>query len=323
MLVLRGAVIRHPRGSTSVPAMSPHYWMPPTSLSCSGATEMQALLAPFSATALMAQRAPQEPPRGPAGVPCGVPTAEGAHDGAADVNVASSVKPSGDRLPRHSQEKESRGRTLALLITALVAFVGLLLIALTFSHALQPSDLTADEPRATNGAWHPLVLKPALGPGYDDSGNIDLHYALTTVPAVAIPSASAHIANHSRSRTTANLKHRSVQHRLRRSTMRPRNGHRNRPEPHSSTTAESAAENSQDSEASGDAALVSPVSVYPKSVKGKHLQSSSRRGTNGNASRMFLNEQFTEIVGEPRNADLASYTATESSTGVEINEWLD
>ncbi|KAL1426844.1 hypothetical protein MTO96_017924 [Rhipicephalus appendiculatus] len=208
--------------------MSPHYWMPPTSLSCSGATEMQALLAPCSAAALMAQRASQQPPRGPAGVPCGVANAERAHDGAADVNVASSSKPSGDRLPIQPPAKESRGRILASLITALVAFGGLLVVVLTVGRALQPRDVIADEPRATNGARHPLVLKPAFGPGYDDSVNSDVHYAVTPGPVVAVATVTA---NHSRIKTTANLEGRSVQPRLRRSTMRPRKGHRNRPEP--------------------------------------------------------------------------------------------
>ncbi|KAH7963839.1 hypothetical protein HPB52_023643 [Rhipicephalus sanguineus] len=323
MLVLRGAVTRHPRGSTSVPAMSPHHWMPPRSLSCSGATEMQTLLAPFSAAALMAQRASHQPPPGPAGIPCGVPTAERAHDAAADFHVALSSMLSGDRLPRQLQTKESRGRSLALLITALVAFGGLLVIVLTVGRALQPRDLIADEPMATNGAWHPLVLKPAFGPAYDDTGNADLRYAMMTEHAVVVASVTAHKANHSRSKTTANLKGRSVRHRLQGCTARPRKDHRNRPEPPSSTAAVSAAENSQDSEVSSDTVLVSPVSASPKSVKRKHVRKSARRRGNGNTSRKFSYEEVTEIVGKPRHADLASYTATEASAGVEVTEWLD
>ncbi|KAH7963950.1 hypothetical protein HPB52_023988 [Rhipicephalus sanguineus] len=51
MLIFRGALPQHPRGSTSAPAMSPHYWIPPTSVSCTDVTEVHALLAPFSAAA--------------------------------------------------------------------------------------------------------------------------------------------------------------------------------------------------------------------------------------------------------------------------------
>lgn len=321
MLVLRGTVTQHPRGSTSTPAMSPHYWIPPTSVSCSGVTELQAILAPFSAAALLHQGA--SPPSPPTGRPSGVPAAETRHDGDAGVLIASSTEPSGAHSARQPPGEESGGRNLAFLITAAVAFAALVVIVLTLGRTLQPRDVIADEQRATDVERHPLVQELGSAHAYDDGVNAGVRVAVTVVPGLANHSVGAHEADHSYSETTAFLKSRRTVWRERRGpTTKSRKALRKRRQ-RSSTTTASVDEYSEHDETSTDTDMFSRVLAPSKNVSRKYFRRHSRPGGSGNTSTKFPYKRGTEIVRKPRHAGFVPHSVMNASAGVETIEYLD
>ncbi|KAL1480572.1 hypothetical protein MTO96_050921 [Rhipicephalus appendiculatus] len=170
MLIFRGQLTHHPRGSTSVPAMSPHYWIPPTSISSAGISEVQSMLAPLSAR--MPQCAPPPPP------------SNGQRDGSLisleiqdeddnAVSAASSQSLNADFADRPSDEKtRTRG---VILVSALLVFGVVLAIMLVVGQALQPRELQADDPMLTEVVRQPLVQEPSSGHAYGDDPATAVH----------------------------------------------------------------------------------------------------------------------------------------------------
>ncbi|KAL1486722.1 hypothetical protein MTO96_031289 [Rhipicephalus appendiculatus] len=168
--------------------MSPHYWIPPTSVSSAGISEVHALLAPLSAR--MPQRAPPPPP--PNSQPEGSLISlerQGEDDDA--VIATSSQSLNADLATEPSGEKtRTRG---VILVSALLVFGVVLAIMLVVGQALQPRELQADDPMLTEVVRQPLVQEPSSGHAYGDD------------PAAAVPDNAATLAaatNHSKAADT-------------------------------------------------------------------------------------------------------------------------
>ncbi|KAH7962200.1 hypothetical protein HPB52_014902 [Rhipicephalus sanguineus] len=112
--------MQHPRGSSSAPAVSPHYWIPPTSVSVTGVTEVQSLLAPFSAAAALRHCClGAAPPVSHSDMETGMDKAEG------DATIV--VVPSqhlDTSLATEPPAKRSWSTGIAFFETALLAFGG-------------------------------------------------------------------------------------------------------------------------------------------------------------------------------------------------------
>ncbi|KAH7961639.1 hypothetical protein HPB52_010964 [Rhipicephalus sanguineus] len=141
MLIFRGAVMQHPRGSTSAPAMSPHYWIPPTSVSCTGVTEVHYLLAPFSAAIAPRQRClGVAPPVSHRDTETGMDKAEG---NATIVFVPSEHL--GISLATEPSAKRSWKTGIAFFLSALLAFGGSLVVMLVVGQLVQPRKHVVEE----------------------------------------------------------------------------------------------------------------------------------------------------------------------------------
>ncbi|KAL3190460.1 hypothetical protein MRX96_019978 [Rhipicephalus microplus] len=171
MIIFRGQLTQHPRGSTSVPAMSPHYWIPPTSVSTAGISEVHILLAPLYAR--MPQWGPTPPPPNSQrdGSLISLKQKQDEDDNA--VIAASSQSLSADFVGGPSGEKTcTRG---VILVSALLVFGVVLAIMLFIGQALQPRELQADEAAPTEVARQPLVQEPSSGRAYGDNAAAAVH----------------------------------------------------------------------------------------------------------------------------------------------------
>ncbi|KAH7963182.1 hypothetical protein HPB52_019924 [Rhipicephalus sanguineus] len=160
MLLFRGAVTQHPRGSSSAPAMSPHYWIPPTSVSVTGVTEVQSLLAPFSAAAALRQSClGAAPPVSHSDMETVMDKAEG------DATIV--VVPSqhlDTSLATEPPAKRSWSTGIAFFETALLAFGGSLVAMLVVGQLLQPREQVVEEHMVMALPLQPLV--PELFSGH-------------------------------------------------------------------------------------------------------------------------------------------------------------
>lgn len=177
MLIFRGAVTQHPRGSTSAPAMSPHYWIPPTSVSCTGVTEVQSLLAPLSAAALLHHGAPQLVGQRDDDV---FPAERQSDDDAAAV--AASSEPLDASFPTEPPVKRSWSRGVAFFVAVLLAFGGSLAVMFVVSQLLQPRELAGDEQVVTAVARQPLVQEPSSGNAYGEDEAAAVHEDVAALP---------------------------------------------------------------------------------------------------------------------------------------------
>lgn len=164
MLIFRGAVTQHPRGSTSAPAMSLHYWLPLTSVSSTGVTELQSLLAPFSAAALLHQGMPPlAPSNGERDDVLSLGT-RGDYDAAV---IAASSQPLNANTSTQPSVETCHSRGLAFVL-ALLVLVGLLVAMHVVGQSLQSRELVADEWIVTDVGRPPMVQQPSSGHAYGD-----------------------------------------------------------------------------------------------------------------------------------------------------------
>ncbi|KAH7961234.1 hypothetical protein HPB52_006031 [Rhipicephalus sanguineus] len=205
MLIYRGAMTQHPRGSTSAPAMSPHYWIPPTSFSCTGVTEVQSLLAPFSGGAILQQGA--APPVGQRD--------DEAFRAERQGDDAAVVAASSEPLDASFPIKRSWSHAPTLFVATLLAFGGLLVVMFFATQLLQPRELGGDEPLVTGVVHQPLVQEPSSGHAYGED------VAAATDDVAVLPAAanrSATVANYDSSPVATAS---SVPRRLRPSSKKP------------------------------------------------------------------------------------------------------
>lgn len=144
-----------------MPAMSPHYWIPRTSVSSAGISEVQALLAPLSART--PQYAPPPSPR------------NGQRDGSSvsmekqgenfDAVIASSSQSLNADFADQPPGEKTRTRGV-ILVSALLVFGVVLVLMLFVGQALQPRELQADDAAMTEVVGQPLVQEPSSGHAY-------------------------------------------------------------------------------------------------------------------------------------------------------------
>ncbi|KAL3190458.1 hypothetical protein MRX96_019977 [Rhipicephalus microplus] len=186
--------------------MSPHYWIPPTSVSCTGVTEVQSLLAPFSAAALLQKGA----------APLVGQCDDEALSAERQVDEAAVVAASSEPLDASFPIKRSWSRASTFFVATLLAFAGVLVVMFAASQLLEPRELGDDEVMVTAMVRDPLVLEPSSGHAYRDDAAAANDGIAVLLAAV---NRSATVANYDSSAVATAS---SVQRRPRRSSKKQR-----------------------------------------------------------------------------------------------------
>lgn len=218
MLIYRGAATQHPRASTSAPAISPRYWIPRTSVSCTGVNEIPSLLAPFPAAAFLHRGAAPS-----FGQRDDVVTVDKQGDEDAAVVATSSEPLDACSFPTEPPANGSWSRGMAFFVSALLAFVGSVAVMFVVSQLLQTRELAADEPMMTAVAHQPLVQKPSSGRAYDEDAAAAVHRSFTAPPRATNRSRTVGNDEHLPEAATTTIRGRTVfRGRNRRGSNKPR-----------------------------------------------------------------------------------------------------
>ncbi|KAK8777130.1 hypothetical protein V5799_029526 [Amblyomma americanum] len=204
MLIFRGAVTYHPRGSSSAPLLSPYYWMPPTSVSCTGVSEVQGMLAPFSAPTQFPRGAPSPP------APLRPPRPEGQHGKPA---VPSGAAPADAYINFPGPQREAKTNKklgYMFLILSAIGFVCFAAVAFAAGQLLR-EDIN-DERWLTEEDAAPRSLIPdpsALDASGDSASRVATHKSATPAVSPANDTKGAKAAGLTPSTATTLVKGRS------------------------------------------------------------------------------------------------------------------